>query len=476
VILKSMGLVSGVNVLKAAVTFLITLVLAGKVSPAEFGLVSFAVPLMAFLTLLTDLGLASAIVRHPTLDRESAGAVLCFLGIAGAVSGLLLAMAAGPVEHAASLPGLTGVLYGFAAVTAASIWAVAPRALLERNLAYTRIVAIEGSAIALALLAFFAAASQGAGVYALVAFHVVLQATRAAALSIASHGLYSANLRMPLVKPLLSVGGWVFGSNLLAFAARNIDRFLIGAVLGSASLGLYGLAYQFMIVPLMLISWPVSGVVLAILSRLPATSAHRAQVISAIVTLTAAVSFPLMALFAFAASYPISTLYGHKWDGLAWVITLLAPIGAIQSIASYAGSVLIAKGWLQKNFAANLIGSLTIVIGFVSSVWFGLIPVVTTYLVTATLASASLIILMCRSEQIRARDFWQWVAPGLAMSLPGIAAAMLTSNGPTVSLTLWLACIACFSLGVIAGLWCFKSRLETALKSLTQLQIKQRNA
>lgn len=114
-LLRSIASMSLLNVAKAAAALLISVGIAARVAPAEFGLVAFAVPLMALLTLLTDLGLSSAIVRHPALDRRQAGAVLSLLGGAGAVGGALLALGAARLEQALQLPGLTPVLQGLPA-------------------------------------------------------------------------------------------------------------------------------------------------------------------------------------------------------------------------------------------------------------------------------------------------------------------------------------------------------------------------
>src|SRR5215471_15264257 len=129
-ILRNIFSMSGLNALKAVAALVVSGTVAGAVSPQEYGLAAFAVPLMALITLITDMGLASAVVREPDLDSHQAGATVSFMAIGGIVGGLLLALSAHWIERAARLPGLSVVLLGFSAVATLSICATTPRALL----------------------------------------------------------------------------------------------------------------------------------------------------------------------------------------------------------------------------------------------------------------------------------------------------------------------------------------------------------
>ena len=80
---------------------------------------------------------------------------------------------------------------------------------------------------------------------------------RLAAFGWTMRGVLRPNARFGQLAGLLSFGGWVLANNILNFLARNSDNLLIGAWLGAAAVGVYGLAYQFMLAPLMAITWPV---------------------------------------------------------------------------------------------------------------------------------------------------------------------------------------------------------------------------
>ncbi|PZP32066.1 MAG: hypothetical protein DI603_11455 [Roseateles depolymerans] len=427
-ILRSIAAMSLLNVAKAAAALLISVAIASRVAPSEFGLVAFSIPLMAFLTLLTDLGLSSAIVRHTALDRQQTGAVVSLLGLAGLGGAALLALSAGALEHALHLPGLTPVLLGFAWITAMSIWATAPRALLERGLAYPRIAAVEAVALLGGLAVFAAVLQLQAGVLALVAYHATLQTLRALLFTRLAWALFELSLRWRRIASLLQVGGWVLANNLLSFAARNADRMLIAPVLGATALGLYGLAYQFMTIPLVLLSWPVSGVLLSALSRLRHDPAGQREVTAAVLTGTATFSLPLMAYLMLLAPQALAQVYAQRWAGLSTLVMLLAPAGMLQSLAVYCSSVLLEAGRHRLNFLLGLLWGGGLTVTFVASVSWGLNALTLSFALVSSAISLLMIVVMCRSAGLGAGRFARCLLPGGVAALAGSAAGLLVQQ------------------------------------------------
>lgn len=470
-LLRSIASMSLLNVAKAAAALLISVGIAARVAPAEFGLVAFAVPLMALLTLLTDLGLSSAIVRHPALDRRQAGAVLSLLGGAGAVGGALLALGAARLEQALQLPGLTPVLQGFACITALSIWATAPRALLERGLAYPRIAAVEAVALLGGLAVFAGALQVQAGVMALVLYHATLQALRAALFTALAWPLFQRSLGWGRIAELLQVGGWVLAGNLLSFAARNADRLLIAPVLGATALGLYGLAYQFMTIPLVLLSWPVSGVLLSALSRLRQDPAAQRDVTAAVLTGTATLALPLTAYLMLLAPAVLAQVYAARWAGLSTLVVMLAPAGLMQSLAVYCSSVLLEAGRHRLNFLLGLLWGGGLTATFALSVHAGLQTLTLSYALVSSAISALMLGVMCRSAGFSARRFARCLLPGSAAALTGAAAGLATlgwaAGRPAAP---WLASAA-FVVGALAGCALLRARLLDSGRALVRARL-----
>jgi O-antigen/teichoic acid export membrane protein len=471
VILRNMVVMTGLNLSKAGVTVLISLLLAGAVPPQEYGLVAFAVPLMTLVMLLTDLGLSSAIVRHPELDRRQAGTTLRLMAAIGLAGGVLVAATAGPLQQALAMPKLAQVLLGFAAVTACSIWATVPRALLERHLDYQRIALVEAAALLCALAWFCGSLMAGLGVLALVGFHVLLQALRAVCFTLLARALVERGGRLADVVALMRVGGWVFVTNLLSFAARNLDRFLIGAVLGAAALGLYGLAYQFMTLPLMLIAWPASGVLLSTLSRMGSDAHGKAAVVCAVLTATATVSVPAMAFLSFGARHPMESLLPHHWSGLADIVAVLAPVGAVQSIAVYAGTVLVERGRVRLHFALGLVNGLGVCGVFAATVWSGLQALVAGYAVVSVLLCGLSMFVACRVAGIGVRRLAACLQPGVVATAIGLLAAAASGGLNPRDTAGWLASTLAYVLAVVGVCLLQRSSLLASLRVLMRTRV-----
>jgi len=467
-VLRNMLSMTGLNVAKALSSLLVSTMMAGLVAPDRYGLVAFAIPLMAFITLVTDLGLTSAIVRHPNLDPNQAGATVGVLGLAGFVGASVMAASAQWIENATQLTGLSPVLYGFSAITAFSIWATAPRALLERRLAYPKISAIEAGGLLGALIVFVFATRASYGIFSLVFFHLVLQGIRAIGFSWLARGLFAINVGVSRILELAKIGGWVFLSNLMAYSARNVDRILIGSYLGASSLGLYSLGYQFMTIPLILFSWPVSGVLLSTLARLNNDQARKNDVTTAIITGTAAISMPMMTFLAIWIEFPVHHFLSDHWRGVGTIIATLAPVGAVQSIAAYNGAVLVEKGAVRLNFNLSLLSGLGLSAVFGSTVWLGLSALINLYAVVSILISFVMIYYMCRETGISWRRLMSCMTPGLAASFSAVCVTVTVVGWSPPSLLSWLSGVFIYITVVLFVFALDRRRLLTSLKALTE--------
>lgn len=459
------------NVLKGAVSLLLSFYVAKAISPAEFGLIAFAIPLAALITLLTDLGIASAIVRERSLSKNQAGSALVMMLAFGLLGSGTLALLATPIQWASGLPGVHEVVLGFSVVACFSVWATCPRALVEREFQYNTISAIELTALLAGTGGFFFALQASWGIFALVAFHVILQCIRSLAFLWCARGLFTWVLVPRGITPLLQTGGWIFASNLLSYASRNLDRFIIAANLGAAAVGLYGFAYQFMTVPLVLLAWPASGVLMSTLSRLNDDIENKEKVVKGFLSVTAAVVFPMMALIALKLTYPLNAFLPETWRGVEKYITLIAPLGALQALAVYGTATLVADGKIKLSFKLSVLNGTFIPAGFLFSVTFGLLPAVLTYIATSALVSGLVVFYMCKSAHIRFSHFLNLLIPGLLAAFLVFVSSLLhfsIFDNPTWR---WLLELSTSIAMAFVGLIIFRNRIFSAVSELMSTRV-----
>ncbi|MCK1328231.1 oligosaccharide flippase family protein [Bradyrhizobium sp. CW9] len=385
------------NVYRATLQFLFNAALTHYLTPAEFGIVNFILPLVTLVVLLGDFGLSTAIVRDRDLGAREAGAAFTLsiffaLLIGLAVDGSLLAFsyANGPIRDVAP------IIFAFSVMPLLSLATIVPRSLVERKLAYPEIAAVEAAAISIGAVCGLVCALRGAGAWSLVVFHLSTQLIRFIGFFVRSRADIRFNLRWALTRRLLSFGGWVFGSSLLTFLFRNGDNIIIGAMLGSAALGAYSFAYQFILLPLMILTWPASGVLLATFSRDRLDIVKARKIVGSVVCLTALVTFPAAAFIVVEGPEVLYYVLGPRWQVAAQIAAILAPIGALQSLSSYVGPILLLRGWAKPLFLLNLSTTISTLLLFVAVSWFGLgiVELCWAYLVFSAIVFTGILVLM----------------------------------------------------------------------------------
>lgn len=479
-ILQGMALMTILNVSKAAIAFVLSFVVAREVSPSDYGLIAFAIPLTALLTLLTDLGMASAIIREQNLTKNQAGSAVSFMLWLGIIGGGVLVLSANWIERWTDIIGLAKVISWFGLVTCFSIWATTPRALLERNLNYQAVSAIEAIGLLLAVAGFGLAIHSEMGVMALVCYHLILQLIRALLFIFASKGLFKFSLVPKEIKSLIRTGGWVLVANLLAYAARNIDRFIIGAILGASALGVYSFAYQIMTVPLVLISWPASGVLLSLLSRVSEINSSinievlRRNAVLSFLGLAALISFPLMTYFIFGFEFILNEFFSNQWAGVNEYVQILAPIGALQSLASFSGAVLISNGDAKLNFRFSALNCFVITAAFLASVYFGLDAVVLAYAIASLVISTVMLLAICRSARVGALDFLNALLPAIVSSGIGAGVLLLLFSGEVGGFVAWFWRSVLYCLIVVLIFIFFRNEIVLRFNFLKTLKLSYR--
>jgi O-antigen/teichoic acid export membrane protein len=390
--IRSVSFMSVVNISRAASQVGINIISARFITPHDYGLVAFSMSFILFIALLTDLGLSSAIVRHPDLDRRQVGAAATLIPLFGALLAILICASAPTLTSVSNLDGLTPVLAGLALSIILAVSAVAPRAWLERHLDYQRIATIEGIAVAAGFASYLIALLCGFGVMSLVLYQIVMHLVRAIAFTVTVRNEMTLNFGWSRLRPLMAFGGWVLLTNALNFLARTSDNILIGIYLGAASVGLYGFAYQFMILPLVTLAWPASGVLMSALGpKAGLVPESKSSLTLATMAMTALLTFPGMFYFVFGTGFLVDHFLDAKWHDAVWLMKVLAPIGAVQSIAAYSGSVILARGEGSLSFRLSVINSLVFFAVFVLMLPYGLHVFAIGYAVTAlALAAMSL--------------------------------------------------------------------------------------
>lgn len=318
-------------------------VLAGFLSPAQFGAAAVAFVAVQVANSLTYAGLGSAVQvlgAHEARDRTAVGVAL-LMGSSGAA--LLWVMAA-PLCGLLGVPTATGLvrLVGVALPLAQTSEVLS--ALLARDLRFratgTAVIVASG----LSALAGLLMAVGGAGAEALVAQGVIQPGIRLLLVIGANPRAFRPLLRRTHLVELWTMGRELLLSNTYDTVGANLDNVVVSVVAGAAALGAYGFAFNLTALPLFVVGFAVSRVALPIYARLRDRPAAIAPAFLSAVETTAWLAALPLGFLAIAGPEALEVLFGDKWAPISDALRLLAFHGWLRVIESGSTTVLVALG------------------------------------------------------------------------------------------------------------------------------------
>jgi PST family polysaccharide transporter len=134
----------------------------------------------------------------------------------------------------------------------------------------------------------------------------------------------SLRVRQSLFWSLVGFSTWVFLSGLQTWLFLYADNLLVGYFYGVYELGVYSMAFNLAnLLPAMLIA-PLAAVAFPAFSALQEDVEDVGQSLVKLQKLAAGILFPVCFGVAALAEPAVRLLYGDKWIGLGWTLSLLA--------------------------------------------------------------------------------------------------------------------------------------------------------
>jgi len=444
----------GAHLARQGLYFALQIVLARLLAPEAFGRLAMVLVFSGFASLWVDLGFGPALVQAPRLEPRHLHAVWWLTAAVGAALGAAVALAAPAVAAFYADPALVAVVRLVALQIVLAALAVVPGALLARGLRFRALGAVETLASAAAGVLAVTLALRGHGALALAAQLV-------AAAGLAAVGLHAAARFRPrlhfdpgAIRELAGFSGYLVGYRVFEYWVRNADKLLIGRVVGSAGLGLYGRAYQTMLLPVSQIGDVAGRVMFPALARLRADAVRSKALYLRAVRTIALVSFPAMAGLWVVADDFVLAVFGPAWTDAAPLLRVLAWVGLMQSIGTSTGWIYRAQARTDWQFRFGLVTGATALLAFAVGIRFGVMGVAWAYLLRNLALTGLNFSIPGRLIGLRWREVLGGVAPVLACAL-GMAAAVAMLGlalPPGIPAPLRLAAEAGFGAAAYGGL------------------------
>ncbi len=239
---------------------LATFVLAGLLTPADFGLVAIAMLILAVIQVIQDFGLGQTLIRWPG-DQEQAADVTFVLMLM--LSGGLYVVTVLSAPMAAAFfnqPEATLVIQILGLTLITSALGVVPGVLLEKNLDFKKKVIPEILPLLAHIVISVAMAVSGWGVWSIVWARIVQSLLATLLMWRASGWQFKFSFNLPIAGALLSYSQPLFSTSFLTIIFLYIDNGYIGRLLGVEALGYYTFAFNLANLPVTSISFIVNRV------------------------------------------------------------------------------------------------------------------------------------------------------------------------------------------------------------------------
>ncbi|GEM_PF-786242 len=442
------------KVLLVIVGVTITVVLARKLQPADFGLIGMAGVVTAFLSMLSSLGFDSAIIQKQGLTDAQLSTLFWIKAAVGVLSALCLLAAAPLVSLLYGEPRLTPIVRTLSLLFVISSLYQTHRSIVRKQLRFATIAlntvgSVVGAGCVALLFAFM-----GGGVWSLVAQSLTLDVISGVLYWHASawRPCYTFAWRETL--PVLRFGLTMAGGNMTLFLQRNIDSLLIGLLLGATALGYYALAYRMMYSPVRQISSVFTDVLFPSLSTLQGDLAAMRRWYFRGLKSIAMLSFPIMTLVAIHSKTLVDVFCSGQWLPAVPVISIVAPAGAIQSVTYLTYVVFPVAGRPGMCVAQYLIGCMTLAAGIVIGSRWGITGAAWGVLASSAMCFIIAQVFLNRLLAIRFGALLGVLGSALAgcAGMIGVACAATAALGDATQSTLYVGGSVVLSVILYAGI------------------------
>lgn len=407
------------------------IVLARALLPGDFGDFRILMIVMFFAAIPVEGGLADALIqrKHLRPEHEATGWWLC-VGTAALMASVMYATAPF-LAQIMNMPGLSPDVRLLCIPLAVEGCAITSSARLKRELRFGAVAMAEVLSevvfLVVALLLLWGGSPRWAlpgGYAARLLFYTV-------AIVVADHRFIFQLPRLWAARDLARFTTSVWGARVLYAASENADFILVGRLLGSSSLGFYGMAWDLLrFVPDRL--HKVAGrVTFPAFARMQDNNQELAHAFREFSAYIARFVLPIMVLVAIAAPEFIEVIYGPKWMPTVVPLRLLSIGFILVGLRIGIGSVYYAKDHPSFDIYLHGVRLAVLLATVIPIASFGLGAVSAGMgLVEGTVSILGLY-LVCRLIELRLGDLFSAFVPGawLAMfcAIAAIAAKELGS-------------------------------------------------
>lgn len=335
---------------RQASTIGVLLVLAVLLKPSDFGIVGLSATWTAFIAVFSELGFGSALIQRKEADDRWFSTVFYLnvvTGIALTAAGIALSW---PCAAFFGVPEVQPVMACTSVCFLLNAFSLSQIALLQKQLRFRPLALRDIGASLIGGSAGILCAFLDFGYWSMVIQALVTSAVGTALIWISfpwrpKFSEFSLGFAAQL---------WPYSSKMLLFGvmkywAQNIDKVLVGCLLGPVAMGYYLLAYRVILVPVDSIVGAVGNYLFPKFSRIQDDAGSIREAFRFICRASNTVILPLLVIAALTAHLFLPALIGEKWMPAVPLIRMMCVVAVAHYLISPVGQLMKAlnrPGWL----------------------------------------------------------------------------------------------------------------------------------
>lgn len=349
------------------VSFVVALILARMIGPADFGIFAIAAFFSGLATIAVSGALSTALIQRQSTDLDEESSLFWFTLAATAAIGAVLAIAAPWISTFYQFPTLAPLLIAVAIQLVASGLATVPGSILVRKLDFVALSKVAlASAVGPGALAITCAWA-GLGIWSLA-----VQLVTAAIINAASLWWYTGwrpalVFKAEKVVSLLRYSFWISLSGALETIYSQGAGLLIGKVYGSKDLGLFDRARSFNSLPGNFLIGVIGRAALPLFAQSTDDRSAQREGLRRASAFAMLLNLPVITVFVVVPDLVIRTLLGEAWLYVAPILQVLALSSVLLPIHAINLQLLLADGgastYFRLEIAKKIIGIACVFVG-----------------------------------------------------------------------------------------------------------------
>lgn len=438
-----------------ATRFVLGIILARLLSPAEFGLVGMLAVFLGIASVFTKAGLAAALVQRKEITDDDTTSCFWLNIAAGVLLVGVLCLVSPLVAWFYETPVLAPMLCVLSLQVVFGSVRIVPDALRSRDMDFRTLALVNWTSTIASGIVGVVMAWQGLGVWSLVTQSVL----RALLYTVVLWGMRPwrprGKFRWSCICALWPFSSRLFGAGMLDAVFQNLASVAIGKMYSAADLGLYTRALGFSDLPSQNLTAIAGRVSFPYFSRMQDDKALLKMRLRQLLRLTATLHFPIMIGIAVSAPALVPALVTAKWTPCVPLLQVLSLASLAWPLHVYHLQAINALGRSDLFLRLEVIKKLLAVICLVVTVPLGV------FAMTCGSLASSFICYWINSFYTRRLLGYSWrqqlgdlipiLTAGIVVGAAGIAVTFLPFRNPWSVLALQGGCMAVIYVSLLAG-------------------------